>query len=1048
MSEILGDAVLELRTDDARYNRGLAGARKSLGGFGKILKTGALAGGVALAGLGVASIKMAADFEKSFAEVKTLLPSLSEEAFGKLQDDLLDFSKEMGIATDKAVPALYQAISAGVPPENVMTFMETAAKASIGGVTDLETAVDGITSVVNAYGEGVIDAQKASDIMFTGVRLGKTTFEELSASLFNVIPTAAATGVSFGDVAAQLAVITASGTPTSVATTQIRQALVEAQKSGTNLDLALRDLTGKGFAELIRSGKSMPEIFNDLRKSMPEQEFKDLFGSVEAMNAVLGVTGPNFDKVSAAMDEMANSSGATDAAFKVVSDTASFKFGKAVNELKIVLLELGLDALPAVTSALETVAPILQEKVAGAVRDLKDAFLEAKPIVIDFGKSFTSGLVWVKAFFNFIIDNKALLIASIAAIGVAIFLSLGPVSQAAIAITAFIVLLGVLRDHITEIKAFFAQNWQEIASIVSFAFLGPLGMVTVISTNAFGIREKMLGMLREIVPGWEAGWSTIGRILEAIWKGIVTVIETGINLVVDGIRQLFIGIKAAADAFPGPNPLGNAMQAAIDGLNAVTLSNIAGVAKNMWDMGRGAVAGFLAGFGGGGGGAGAGGALTGVGDLPSGLEPQFQQIGANAGAALVDGLGAGLTGAGGIGGTIGEALEEEEPVVVDAVWTFTQRVLDVLRDIRNTKAFGQAGADLMAALHTAIEVGGEANIRQVADIAGRIIKTLKTEMPPGLAEHFGDQLLAALTEAIKTGGQDSINAIEDILAQINDRLEEGFEEAIDIAQSFQEAFKVEMTRRDLIDAIGQTGIRLMDTLREALEEGGEASVGTLAKIAADLVETLESELSPKKAALLGAELMAALQAALEGGGEGALATLQDILAKIFELLEGIPEKINVPGITAAGQAGDPFAVETVPGAVRREPISRGGVLIGYRYLDAAGRVVAEDMFPSGGTRTTIVGFESDPGQLDIKSRFRFGGIPTLQAGGRVLRGGLAIVDTGETILPPRSAGAVPTVNIDLRGAQILGVPDLERKIVEAVTLAWRRGGLRFIGGEV
>src|SRR5258707_1301082 len=83
--------------------------------------------------------------------------------------------------------------------------------AAVGGVTSLETAVDGISSTVNAYGDKVITATQASDLMFTAVKVGKTTFDELSKSLFNVNPAAAALGVKFQDVTAALASMTAQG---------------------------------------------------------------------------------------------------------------------------------------------------------------------------------------------------------------------------------------------------------------------------------------------------------------------------------------------------------------------------------------------------------------------------------------------------------------------------------------------------------------------------------------------------------------------------------------------------------------------------------------------------------------------------------------------------------------------------------------------------------------------------------------------------------------------------------------------------------------------
>lgn len=335
--------LVRAKDEASKVFGGVSGAASSMS---KAVGVAALAGGAAIAGIGIASTKMAADFESSMAEVKTLLPGISQEGFGRLRQDVLDLSKEMGIATDQAVPALYQAISAGVPKENVATFMEVASKAAIGGVTDLETAVDGITSVTNAYGRENLSAQQAADIMFTAVKNGKTDFDQLSRSLFNVIPTAASLGVSFEDVTAQLAAMTAQGTPTSVATTQLRQAMVEASKSGTKLDLAIRDLAGKSFADLIAAGKTMPEIFNQLRGAMPEQEFKDLFGSVEAMNAALGVSGPNFATVSGFMDQAGDSAGAVDEAFKTVSETASFKFGKALNQVKVAMIEFGSMILP------------------------------------------------------------------------------------------------------------------------------------------------------------------------------------------------------------------------------------------------------------------------------------------------------------------------------------------------------------------------------------------------------------------------------------------------------------------------------------------------------------------------------------------------------------------------------------------------------------------------------------------------------------------------------------------------------------------------------
>lgn len=465
--------LIKVRDEASGKLEGISGKVRGLGSKAMgALRTGAIAGGAALAGVGIASIKMGLDFGKGMAEVRTLTPDITDKAFGALKQGVLDLSKELGIATGDAVPALYQAISAGVPPENVLDFLRTSGKAAIGGVTDLATAVDGITSATNAYGPAALDATQASNQMFTAVRLGKTDFSQLSQSLFNVIPTAASLNISFGEVNAALATLTASGTPTAVATTQLRQAFVEASKGGSKLDLAIKGLTDKSFAELVKGGKTGASILEDLRQSMPEQEFKDLFGSVEAMNAVLGITGPNFAKMTANMEEMENSAGAVDGAFATMADTASFKFGKALNLLKVSLTELGVKALPFLTRMLEKLIPFLERNLPKAIKTIEGFVKDATPVVKAFAEEFISGVRGIKSVLEpvvrFILRNKPILIAALVAIGAAVVVAFGPGAVAAVAIIGFIALIGVIR-----------KNWDKLKDIL-IAVAVPLGIIGAI----------------------------------------------------------------------------------------------------------------------------------------------------------------------------------------------------------------------------------------------------------------------------------------------------------------------------------------------------------------------------------------------------------------------------------------------------------------------------------------------------------------------------------------------------------------------------------------
>lgn len=468
--------VVELATDATEYAKGLAQASQSTSSWGGKLAgvaskaaLGALAAaGAAIAGVGVAGVKEFVGFQNSMNEVFTLLPGITAESMGKMQEDVKSFAKEFGVLPDQTVPALYQALSAGVPKDNVFAFLETAQKAARGGVTDLETAVDGISSTVNAYGADIIDATKASDLMFTAVKLGKTTFEELSASLFNVNPTAAALGVGFEDVTAALAAMTAQGVPTSVATTQLRQLLIELSKAGTKTSDAFVALAGKDFQSFIAEGNNLQDAlnlisggmtttssnaaevaakterlqerigrlneqlavarqrqseFNDRTKESTRLEnqqqidrltgeiaslssemnglsvvsststtkMSDLFGSVEAANAALALTGKGAQAFGNALTEMGAASGATERAFEQMNGGIGASLDRLKAGWATTLLDIGQKAAPALVPLLnvaQEMMPAFSEVVTGSLAAVMPWIVALAQGAVDLGKYF------------------------------------------------------------------------------------------------------------------------------------------------------------------------------------------------------------------------------------------------------------------------------------------------------------------------------------------------------------------------------------------------------------------------------------------------------------------------------------------------------------------------------------------------------------------------------------------------------------------------------------------------------------------------------------
>ena len=152
---VIGNLVVSIVADTTGLKAGFDDAKQSAKGFtdailsGKGLKNAlgaispAAVAGVAVAGIAavgavmVDSTAKAVKFQEGMANVMTLLPGAGQEIEDELTAVIRDIQTELGITSEKSLPAMYQAISAGVPQNSVGEFLETAAKAAVGGSIDL-----------------------------------------------------------------------------------------------------------------------------------------------------------------------------------------------------------------------------------------------------------------------------------------------------------------------------------------------------------------------------------------------------------------------------------------------------------------------------------------------------------------------------------------------------------------------------------------------------------------------------------------------------------------------------------------------------------------------------------------------------------------------------------------------------------------------------------------------------------------------------------------------------------------------------------------------
>lgn len=340
---------------------------------GKIETVGkkvSVASATSAAALG-ASVKLASDYTDAVAKVGTVA-DLQSVPLEKLRDDMLQLSTETGRGAGEIADATYQAISASVDTADAVSFVGTSVGLAKAGFLETADAVDVLTTIINAYGLEASDAGRLSDILIQTQNDGKTTVNELSQSMGQVIPLASAYGVNIENLAASYAQLTKNGVATSQAGTYLKSMLNELGDSGSKVAGILQEQTGKSFGQLMNEGMSLGDVLGVLNESVngDSEALAGLWGSTEAGTGALSILSAGVDAFNGELGNMANSTGNAANALETLS-TPSEKAKESLNALKNIGIELG-------STVLEALAPVL-EQLAETVKALSEKFSNLSP---------------------------------------------------------------------------------------------------------------------------------------------------------------------------------------------------------------------------------------------------------------------------------------------------------------------------------------------------------------------------------------------------------------------------------------------------------------------------------------------------------------------------------------------------------------------------------------------------------------------------------------------------------------------------------------------
>lgn len=361
MSVNLGSATGYLDLDTSRFLANFEAARNTAIAMSKtieqrvgdtLLVTGqkisaagmALTKGVTLplVAMGGLSLKFSKQYETALAKVSTISDDTKVpiKQFGK---EFVKMSNEMGESAESLALAAYEALSASVDTKDAVGFTAKATKLAVSGFTDASSAVDVLTTILNAYGKSAEEVTHISDVLIKTQNLGKVTVNELAGYMGKVIPTANAFEVSLEQLGTMYSLLTSKGIKAAESTTYMNGMMNELGKSSSKVATILKDKTGKNFKELTKDGKSMREILAILEEAAKDAGlgFNDLWSSQEAGKAALSLVSTSVEGYNNMLKDFQTTVGDTDEAYKKMTNTTEFKFKRSIERAKNTLITMG-----------------------------------------------------------------------------------------------------------------------------------------------------------------------------------------------------------------------------------------------------------------------------------------------------------------------------------------------------------------------------------------------------------------------------------------------------------------------------------------------------------------------------------------------------------------------------------------------------------------------------------------------------------------------------------------------------------------------------------
>lgn len=480
---------------------------------------------MAVAGLGAAAVKTAADFDAGMSKVAAISGATGDDL-----DALRDKAREMGAKTkfsaSEAASAMEYMAMAGWKTEDMLGGIEGIMNLAAASGEDLATTSDIVTDALTAFGLTAQDSAHFADILAAASSNANTNVSMMGETFKYCAPIAGALGFSAEDVAEAIGLMANAGIKSTQAGTALRTimnnlsgevkitgaALGEVTIATTNTDGSMRELS-----DILADCRG---AFSLLSESEKAQAAEALVGK-NAMSGFLALMNAG----DADIEKLANSIDHCSDTFVKTVDGAIIPMSQALEE--------GIDWIEEYNGVSEQMAAVMQDNLGGQLTILKSQLEE---LAISFGEMLMPAIRAIVSKIQAFVDKLNGMSESqrkaVLTIGL-IIAALGPL----------LVILGTVISKVGVAM----QGFVKLATGVK-----KLGVAVKAGTGVFGKLGAALGgisapvlaviaVIAVLVAAFKHLWDTneeFRNAITAIWNGIVSKIQAFCQGIVDRLNAL------------------------------------------------------------------------------------------------------------------------------------------------------------------------------------------------------------------------------------------------------------------------------------------------------------------------------------------------------------------------------------------------------------------------------------------------------------------------------------------------------------------------------